>query len=155
MFAASVTLPFAQRPKQRQLDRLMKPGAGAITGGVRLDLHSRHLPVDDALAARMALAQRRRGGDVAALSQAMVRRRAVLGPGPSRLRRPRPGPTQPAASRGAQRPSVGGRLVAAVAAVAHPADASDRDLELDRAGVLEGEAERQGLALDQLFAKTA
>jgi 2-hydroxychromene-2-carboxylate isomerase len=40
--------------------------------GVPLNLHPKHFPVDESLAARMAIAHRQRGGDVAALSQAMM-----------------------------------------------------------------------------------
>ena len=72
MFEASGTLPLARRPKQRQAYRLMELRRWRDHLGVPLNLHPRHFPVDETLAARMAIAHGRRGGDVAALSQAMM-----------------------------------------------------------------------------------
>jgi 2-hydroxychromene-2-carboxylate isomerase len=72
MFEASGTLPLAKRPKQRQAYRLMELRRWRAHLGVPLNLHPRHFPVDETLAARMAIAHRQRGGDIAALSQAMM-----------------------------------------------------------------------------------
>ena len=73
MFEASGTLPLAKRPKQRQAYRLMELRRWRDHLGVPLNLHPKYFPVDEALAARMAIAHRQRGGDIAALSQAMMR----------------------------------------------------------------------------------
>jgi 2-hydroxychromene-2-carboxylate isomerase len=72
LFAASGTLPLAQRPKQRQAYRLMELRRWRDHLGVPLNLHPKHFPVDETLAARMAIAHRQRGGDIAALSQALM-----------------------------------------------------------------------------------
>jgi len=72
LFQASGTLPLAQRPAQRQAYRLMELRRWRDHLGVPLNLHPKHFPVDEALAARMVIAHRARGGDVAALSQAML-----------------------------------------------------------------------------------
>jgi 2-hydroxychromene-2-carboxylate isomerase len=72
MFEASGTLPLAQRPKARQTYRLMELRRWRDHLGVPLNLHPKHFPVDESLAARMAIAHRPRGSDVAALSQAMM-----------------------------------------------------------------------------------
>ena len=72
LFQASGTLPLAQRPAQRQAYRLMELRRWRDHLGVPLNLHPKHFPVDEALAARMVIAHRQRGGDVAALSQAML-----------------------------------------------------------------------------------
>ena len=72
MFEASGTLPLAKRPKQRQAYRLMELRRWRDHLGMPLNLHPRYFPVDESLAARMAIAHRRQGGDIAALSQAMM-----------------------------------------------------------------------------------
>jgi 2-hydroxychromene-2-carboxylate isomerase len=72
LFEASGTLPLARRPKQRQAYRLMELRRWREHLGVSLNLHPKYFPVDESLAARMAIAHGRRGGDVAALSQAMM-----------------------------------------------------------------------------------
>jgi 2-hydroxychromene-2-carboxylate isomerase len=72
MFEASGTLPLAKRPKQRQAYRLMELRRWRDNLGVPLNLHPKHFPVDESLAARMAIAHQQRGGDIAALSQAMM-----------------------------------------------------------------------------------
>jgi 2-hydroxychromene-2-carboxylate isomerase len=72
LFQASGTLPLAKRPKQRQAYRLMELRRWRDHVGVPLNLHPRHFPVDESLAARMVIAHRRHGGDIAALSQAML-----------------------------------------------------------------------------------
>lgn len=72
MFEASGTLPLAKRPKQRQAYRLMELRRWRDHLGVPLNLHPKHFPVDESLAARMVIAHRHLGGDVAALSQAMM-----------------------------------------------------------------------------------
>jgi 2-hydroxychromene-2-carboxylate isomerase len=72
MFEASGTLPLAKRPKQRQAYRLMELRRWREHLGIPLNLHPKYFPVDESLAARMAIAHRQRGGDIAALSQAMM-----------------------------------------------------------------------------------
>jgi 2-hydroxychromene-2-carboxylate isomerase len=72
MFEASGTLPLAKRPKQRQAYRLMELRRWRDHLGVSLNLHPKYFPVDESLAARMAIAHRRRGGEIAAFSQAMM-----------------------------------------------------------------------------------
>jgi 2-hydroxychromene-2-carboxylate isomerase len=72
LFQASGTLPLAQRPRQRQAYRLMELRRWRDHLGVPLNLHPKYFPVDEALAARMVIAHRQRGGDIAALSQAML-----------------------------------------------------------------------------------
>jgi carboxymethylenebutenolidase len=72
LFEASGTLPLARRPKQRQAYRLMELRRWRDHLGVPLNLHPKHFPVDESLAARIAIAHRQRGGDIAVLSQAMM-----------------------------------------------------------------------------------
>jgi 2-hydroxychromene-2-carboxylate isomerase len=72
VFEASGTLILAQRPRQRQAYRLMELRRWREHLGVPLNLQPKHFPVDEALAARMAIAHRQRGGDIAAFSQAMM-----------------------------------------------------------------------------------
>ena len=72
VFVASGGLPLARRPPQRQAYRLMELRRWQQRLGVPLNLHPRHFPVDEALAARMVIAQARTGGDVGRLSQAMM-----------------------------------------------------------------------------------
>ena len=72
MFEASGTLPLAKRPKQRQAYRLMELRRWREHLGIPLNLHPKYFPVDEALAARMTITQRQRGGDIAALSQALM-----------------------------------------------------------------------------------
>jgi 2-hydroxychromene-2-carboxylate isomerase len=72
VFEASGTLMLAQRPKQRQAYRLMELRRWRDQLGLPLSLHPKHFPVDESLAARMTIAHRRHGGDIAAFSQAMM-----------------------------------------------------------------------------------
>jgi 2-hydroxychromene-2-carboxylate isomerase len=72
VFAASGGLPLARRPQQRQAYRLMELKRWQQRLGVPLNLHPRHFPVDEALAARMVIAHGQAGGDVGRLSQAMM-----------------------------------------------------------------------------------
>jgi carboxymethylenebutenolidase len=72
VFEASGTLMLAQRPRQRQAYRLMELRRWREHLGVPLNLQPKHFPVDEALAARMTIAHRQRGGDIAAFSQAMM-----------------------------------------------------------------------------------
>jgi 2-hydroxychromene-2-carboxylate isomerase len=72
VFVASGGLPLARRPPQRQAYRLMELKRWQQRLGVPLNLHPRHFPVDEALAARMVIAHGRTGGDVGRLSQAMM-----------------------------------------------------------------------------------
>ena len=73
LFEASGTLPLAKRPRQRQAYRLMELRRWRDRLGIPLDLHPKYFPVDESLAARMAIAHRQNGGDIAALSDAMMR----------------------------------------------------------------------------------
>ena len=72
VFKASGTLMLAQRPKQRQAYRLMELRRWRDHLGLKLNLHPKHSPVNESLAARMAIAHRQRGGDIAAFSQATM-----------------------------------------------------------------------------------
>ena len=72
VFEASGTLMLAQRPKQRQAYRLMELRRWRDHLGLPFSLHPKHFPVDESLAARMAIAHRQHGGDIAAFSQAMM-----------------------------------------------------------------------------------
>jgi 2-hydroxychromene-2-carboxylate isomerase len=72
MFEASGTLMLAQRPRQRQAYRLMELRRWREHLGVPLNLQPKHFPVDESLAARMAIAHGQRGGDIAAFSHAMM-----------------------------------------------------------------------------------
>jgi 2-hydroxychromene-2-carboxylate isomerase len=72
LFQASGTLALAKRPRQRQAYRLMELRRWRDHLSVPLNLHPQHFPVDEALAARMVIAHGRQGGDIAALSQAML-----------------------------------------------------------------------------------
>jgi 2-hydroxychromene-2-carboxylate isomerase len=72
VFEASGTLMLAQRPRQRQAYRLMELRRWREHLGVPLNLQPKHFPVDESLAARMAIAHRQRGGDIAAFSQALM-----------------------------------------------------------------------------------
>jgi 2-hydroxychromene-2-carboxylate isomerase len=72
LFEASGTLALAQRPKQRQAYRLMELCRWRDHLGLPLNLHPKHFPVDESLAARMTIAHRQHGGDIAAFSQAMM-----------------------------------------------------------------------------------
>ena len=73
LFQASGTLPLAERPRQRQAYRLMELRRWRDHLDVPLNLHPKHFPVDEAPAARMVIAHRQQGGDIAALSGAMMR----------------------------------------------------------------------------------
>jgi 2-hydroxychromene-2-carboxylate isomerase len=72
VFAASGGLPLARRPQQRQAYRLMELKRWRQRLAVPLNLHPRHFPVDEALAARMVIAHGLTGSDVGRLSQAMM-----------------------------------------------------------------------------------
>ena len=72
VFAAAGGLPLAKRPPQRQAYRLMELRRWRQRLGLPLNLHPRHFPVDEALAAAMVIAHGRQGGDVGRLSQAMM-----------------------------------------------------------------------------------
>ena len=66
-------LPLAKRPRQRQAYRLMELERWRRRLDLPLNLHPRHFPVDETLAAGIVIAHGRRGGDVGRLSQAMMR----------------------------------------------------------------------------------
>jgi carboxymethylenebutenolidase len=72
VFAASGGLPLAQRPRQRQAYRLMELQRWREHLGLPLNLHPRFFPTDERLAAGMVIAHGQEGGDVAALSQALL-----------------------------------------------------------------------------------
>jgi 2-hydroxychromene-2-carboxylate isomerase len=72
VFEASGTLMLAQRPKQRQAYRLMELRRWRDYLGIPLNLHPKYFPVDESLAARMVIAHRQLGGDIAAYSQATM-----------------------------------------------------------------------------------
>ena len=73
VFAASGGLPLAKRPKQRQAYRMMELKRWRDVLGVPLTLEPAFFPVDETLAASMVIAHGREGGDVGALSLAMLR----------------------------------------------------------------------------------
>ncbi|HEX6142788.1 MAG TPA: 2-hydroxychromene-2-carboxylate isomerase [Geminicoccaceae bacterium] len=73
VFEASGGLPLGQRPKQRQAYRLMELERWRRRLGLPINLHPRFFPVDDRLAARLAIAHELGGGDVAPLSEAIMR----------------------------------------------------------------------------------
>jgi 2-hydroxychromene-2-carboxylate isomerase len=72
VFAASGGLPLAKRPPQRQAYRLMELERWRRRLNLPLNLHPRHFPVDEALAAGMVIAHGQQGGDRGRLSQAMM-----------------------------------------------------------------------------------
>lgn len=72
LFEASGTLPLARRPKQRQAYRLMELQRWRDHLNMPLNFHPTYFPVDETLAALMVIAHSQRGGDIAALSQAMM-----------------------------------------------------------------------------------
>ncbi|MGI9419019.1 MAG: 2-hydroxychromene-2-carboxylate isomerase [Geminicoccaceae bacterium] len=73
VFAASGGLPLAKRPKQRQAYRMMELKRWRDVLGVPLTLEPAFFPVDETLAASMVIAHGEQGGDVGALSLAMLR----------------------------------------------------------------------------------
>lgn len=72
VFAASGGLPLAKRPPQRQAYRLMELRRWREHLGVPLNLHPKFFPTDERVAAGMVIAFGQQGGDVAALSEAMM-----------------------------------------------------------------------------------
>ena len=72
VFEVSGGLPLGQRPKQRQAYRLMELERWRKRLGIELNLHPRFFPADDRLAARMVIAHQQQGGDIAALSEAVM-----------------------------------------------------------------------------------
>ncbi|MGI9504191.1 MAG: 2-hydroxychromene-2-carboxylate isomerase [Geminicoccaceae bacterium] len=73
VFQASGGLPLAKRPKQRQAYRMMELKRWRDVLGVSLTLEPAFFPVDETEAALMVIAHGERGGDVGALSLAMLR----------------------------------------------------------------------------------
>jgi 2-hydroxychromene-2-carboxylate isomerase len=73
VFKASGGLPLAERPRQRQAYRMMELRRWRAHLDMPLNLEPRFFPVDDRRAASMVIAQGQRGGDVAALSEALLR----------------------------------------------------------------------------------
>ena len=73
VFAASGGLPLAKRPAQRQAYRMMELKRWRDVLDQPLNLEPAFFPVDEKLAARMVIAHGNEGGDMGALSQAMLR----------------------------------------------------------------------------------
>lgn len=73
VFAASGGLPLAKRPKQRQAYRMMELKRWRDVLDVPLTLEPTCFPVDETLAAMMTIAHGEQGGDIGALSMAMLR----------------------------------------------------------------------------------
>ncbi|MGI9484803.1 MAG: 2-hydroxychromene-2-carboxylate isomerase [Geminicoccaceae bacterium] len=73
VFAASGGLPLAKRPVQRQAYRMMELKRWREILSQPLTLEPAFFPVDENLAALMVIAHGKEGGDMGALSQAMLR----------------------------------------------------------------------------------
>ena len=73
VFAASGGLPLAKRPKQRQAYRMMELKRWREVLGQPITLEPAFFPVDEKLAALMVIAHGNQGGDIGALSLAMLR----------------------------------------------------------------------------------
>ena len=73
VFAASGGLPLAKRPAQRQAYRMMELKRWRDVLNQPLTLEPAFFPVDENLAALMVIAHGVEGGDMGALSQAMLR----------------------------------------------------------------------------------
>lgn len=73
VFAASGGLPLAKRPAQRQAYRMMELKRWRDVLNQPLTLEPAFFPVDENLAALMVIAHGREGGDMGALSQALLR----------------------------------------------------------------------------------
>jgi carboxymethylenebutenolidase len=73
VFAASGGLPLAKRPQQRQAYRMMELKRWRDVLGQPLTLEPAFFPVDEKQATLMAIAHGQAGGDIGALSQAMLR----------------------------------------------------------------------------------
>jgi 2-hydroxychromene-2-carboxylate isomerase len=72
IFPVSGGLPLAKRAPQRRAYRLMELRRWSAHLGVPINLEPRFFPVDDAPAARLAIAHREAGGDPAPLSGALL-----------------------------------------------------------------------------------
>jgi carboxymethylenebutenolidase len=72
VFKVSGGLPLGQRAPQRQAYRMMELRRWREQLGVPLNLEPKFFPVDDSLAACMVVAQGQRGGDMGALSGAIL-----------------------------------------------------------------------------------
>jgi 2-hydroxychromene-2-carboxylate isomerase len=73
VFQASGGLPLAKRPKQRQAYRMMELKRWREALNQPLTLEPAFFPVDETLGALMAIAHGQEGGDIGALSHAMMR----------------------------------------------------------------------------------
>lgn len=73
VFAASGGLPLARRPLQRQVYRMMELKRWRDVLNQPLTLEPAFFPVNESLAALMVIAHGEQGGDMGALSQAMLR----------------------------------------------------------------------------------
>ncbi|HET6521525.1 MAG TPA: 2-hydroxychromene-2-carboxylate isomerase [Geminicoccaceae bacterium] len=72
IFPVSGGLPLGQRAPQRRAYRMMELRRWSAHLGVPINLEPRFFPVDDAPAARLAIAHREAGGDPAPLSGAIL-----------------------------------------------------------------------------------
>lgn len=73
VFQASGGLPLAKRPKQRQAYRMMELKRWREVLKQPLTLEPQFFPVDETLGALMVIAHGQQGGDIGALSHAMMR----------------------------------------------------------------------------------
>lgn len=73
IFPKTGGLPLAQRPKERQAYRLMELKRWSAHLGLPLNLHPKHFPAPDALAAGLILAAAESGGDALRLANAIGR----------------------------------------------------------------------------------
>jgi carboxymethylenebutenolidase len=73
VFKVSGGLPLGQRATQRQAYRMMELRRWRAHLGAELNLEPRFFPVDDSIAGGMVIALGQRGGDMAALSGALLR----------------------------------------------------------------------------------
>jgi carboxymethylenebutenolidase len=73
IFPKTGGLPLAQRPKERQAYRLMELKRWSQHLGLPLNLHPKHFPAPDTLAAGMILAAAESGGDPLGLANAIGR----------------------------------------------------------------------------------
>lgn len=72
VFPVSGGLPLAKRAPQRQAYRLVELQRWSRHLGIPLNLHPKHFPVDEALAAQMIIAADRRGEDAFGLTLALM-----------------------------------------------------------------------------------
>ncbi|MBV8652048.1 MAG: 2-hydroxychromene-2-carboxylate isomerase [Alphaproteobacteria bacterium] len=73
IFAVSGGLPLPQRPKQRQIYRLMELERWREHLGIELNIHPKFFPTPSELAARTIVAARQQGADTGAVANAILR----------------------------------------------------------------------------------